>query len=601
MTGLPAGKNRRPAGLIPCAFLVAVTAALYANTLGGRFVWDDNLFAANQVYWRYDLRTIFFSLANGLEYQPVRDLSFLFDIALWGDRPFGFHLTNLLLFTANVLLVYGIAAVFYARFIKPDSEIKSGFVPLLTALLFAVHPLKSEVVAWVTQRNTLLATLFFLAALLCFLRYQEQGGRKYFILAGGAFFLAIFSKATVIILPLLLLLLMLIGKEAKWRRPGFWLPLLPFALLSVFGTMTHLAIARKTAVISAAYYGTLQERVAVALQIPFFYLQKTLLPSEISAFYVENFALSVSSPRVMISAALLATAAAAAWLLRNRFPELLLGGGWFIITLLPVSNLLATSPVVADRYLFLPSAGLAFMAAVLLSRLRLPPKGSVAVAILLLLPLAWLTFGRNRVWHDDIALWSDSAGRTPQVAGIWFNLGRAWHRTPQLGKAVDASLRAVSLDPADIKSLDNAATLFPSSRGSIATRHRFVRDLAAKLPPYPAGLSLLGYTSAKWEHPDAAEELLLNLLAVDSQSTELQLALANLYLQVGAPDRAVAIYSVIVKNGKGRGEAEFGLATIAVADGNQQDALRLLAIARSKGGVPEALLQGLSLQKASDS
>lgn len=593
MTIRTAGNSGRLAGFIPYALLALVTFALYANTLAGGFVWDDNLFTANQVYWRFDLRTILLSLANGLEYQPVRDLTFLADIALWGDRPFGFHLTNLLLFMATVLLVYRVAAALSARFVRAEEGWPAGLVPLLTALLFAVHPLRCEVVAWVTQRNTLLATFFFLLALLWFLRYQEKKAAKFLLLASGAFLLALLAKATVVVLPLLLLLLMMpAGGSDRWPSGRGWLPLLPFVLLAGAGAALHLTIARQTAVISAAYYGSLAERVAVALQVPFFYLQKTLLPRELTAFYAENFATVITAPQTVAAALVLAAAAAAAWLLRRRLPELLLGGGWFIITLLPVSNLFATSPVVADRYIYLPSVGLAFLAAVLCYRLCRRFKAAVVVGVLLV-PLALLTQNRNRVWHDDITLWSDSAARTPQVAGVWFNLGRAWHRTPRLGLALEAYLRAVSLDPADLKALDNAATLFPSTRGSLAERRELVRELAAKLPPQPAGLALLGYTPAGWQHPDAAEELFLNLLAVDTGSVALQLALANLYREVEAYDRAMAIYGDVVKSGQGRGEAEFGLAAIAAADGNRQEMARLLALARSKGGVPENLLRSI--------
>ena len=87
----------------------------------------------------------------------------------------------------------------------------------------------------------------------------------------------------------------------------------------------------------------------------------------------------------------------------------------------------------------------------------------------------------------------------------------------------------------------------------------------------------------------------MNLLATDNRSTSLQLALANLYLQVDASDRAAAIYAEIIKSGQGRGEAEFGLATIAAKNGNQPEAARLLAIAENRGGVPVTLL--LTLKK----
>jgi tetratricopeptide (TPR) repeat protein len=578
----PEGKYK----LAPYLLLSVVTVLLYANALSGGFVWDDNLFTANQVYWGFDLGKIFFSLANGLEYLPVRDLSYLFDIALWKGTPFGFHLTNLLLFVAIVILVYGLANRLTHFTRSADSSAPQWFVPLFTALVFAVHPLKSEVVAWITQRNTLLATLFFLISVSCFLRYREKEENKTLAVSLAVFILAILSKAIVVVLPLLLLFFMLLEKGSAWRQGKFWAPLVPFIVLAGAGAALHIAIARKTTVISVAYYGSFSERLAVAVQIPFFYLKKTLLPTDLSAFYTENFAQSLASPGVLLAAFVLAAVAALAWLLRKKFPEILIGGGWFMITLLPVSNLLATSPVAADRYLFLPSFGLAFTAAALVSRIRLQPKLVVSPILLILCLLAALTFKQNRLWHDDISLWRQTAAISPQVAGVWFNLGRALHRTPQLSLALEAYLRACRLDPANMKSLDNAASLFPSSRGSIAARHELVKSLAEQLPPYPAGLALIGYTEREWQHPDAAEELFLYLLSADRQSVTLQLALANLYRKLGAFDRAIPLYVEIAGSDKGRGEAEFGLAAIAAAKGNQQEKGRLLALAKEKGGVP---------------
>jgi len=576
-----------------CTILALVVILLYLNTLSGGFVWDDNLFTTNQVYWEFDFKKIFFSLANGLEYQPVRDLSYLFDIFVWRGSPFGFHLTNLLLFVAIVILAYNTAENLYTPLKEPEDIRPQWFVPLFAALLFAVHPLRTEVVAWATQRNTLLATLFFMLSCNFFLRYLEKGGKKAITLSLGSFFLAILSKATVVILPLLLLFFLFLRRGEEWRRKEFWLPLAPFIALSAAGVLLHVTIARKTEVISSAYYGTLQERLATALQIPLFYLKKSLFPVDISAFYAENFSLSLGSPRVLLSALLLAVMTIIAWMLRRRYPEILLGGGWFVITLLPVSNLLATSPVVADRYLFLPSFGLAFTAATLVSRIRLPLKFTVLLLLLVLSFFAQLTFSRNRIWHDDIALWNDTALRSPRVAGVWFNLGSAWHKTPQISMALESYLRAALLDPSDIRSLDNAAALFPASRGSIDSRRELVRSLAEQLPPYPAGLSLIGYTKGEWQHPDAAEELFLNLLATDNQSTSIRFALANLYRKLGAFDRATAIYSELAGSGLGRGEAEFGLAAIAAANGNRQEQMRLLAIAGNKGGVPQELLRKL--------
>lgn len=576
---------------IATALLVVVAVMLYANTLSGGFVWDDNLFTSNQAYWGFDFGKIFFSLANGLEYQPVRDLSYLVDIALWKGSPFGFHLTNLLLFVVIAVQVYKLAGRLALFPRQQENAPPRWFVPLLAALIFTIHPLKSEVVAWVTQRNTLLATLFFLFSVSFFLRYLEKSEKKMLALSLVSFILAIFSKAIVVTLPLLLLFLMLLQKGATWRKEKIWVALAPFFVVSGAAAGLYIVIARKTTVISGAYFGSCSERLAVALQIPFFYLKKTLLPTDVAAFYAENFARSLAAPPVLLAAFLLAVVIGVAWRLRNSFPEILIGGGWFMITLLPVSNLLATSPVAADRYLFLPSFGLAFSGAMLISRLPVPLKARSALALLILCFFAILTVQQNRIWHDDISLWRQTSQRSPHVAGVWYNLGRALQQTPQLGLALEAYLRALTLDPADAKALDNAAALFPSTRGSIAARHVLVQSLAAQLPPYPAGLSLIGYTELPWQQPDAAEELFLYHLNADRQSVPLQFALANLYRKLGAFDRAIPIYSRLTGSSRGHGEAEFGLASIAAIKGDMTEAVRLQALARAKGGVPEEMLK----------
>ena len=369
---------------------------------------------------------------------------------------------------------------------------------------------------------------------------------------------------------------------------------MPFFLLAAAGAALHLTIASRTQVISAAYFGSLQERLATALQVPFHYLWKTFWPIGLSAFYPDRFSRELLSLPVLAATMVLVAGAVATWRLRRRFPELLLGGGWFAITLLPVSNLFATSPVVADRYLFLPSGGLALLIAGLLCRLPLPRRRLAILVAVLLIPLGWLTVQRNLVWHSELSLWSDTVKRSPGVAAVWFNLGRAGQKTARPGLALEAYLRAISLDRANRLALDNAAGMFPASRGTIAERRQLAVDLAAKLPPYPAGLALLGYTPARWPDQGAVEELLLNLLAVENGSPELQLALANLYRQAGAVDRAAAVYNEASRLGVGNGAAELGLAALAGAAGDRATMERQLVAARSRGGVPETVIRAVA-------
>ena len=146
--------------LIILAFVVAV----FGVSTHFEFVWDDHvLLIGHDVYASFDLGRIFFSLANQVEYLPIRDVSYAVDYALWGENPFGFHLTNLTLYFLNAVFVYLMTLRLTPLLFSAGREMperKAGGVALLTTLLFAVHPVHSEPLSFISCRNVLLSGLF---------------------------------------------------------------------------------------------------------------------------------------------------------------------------------------------------------------------------------------------------------------------------------------------------------------------------------------------------------------------------------------------------------------------------------------------------------
>src|SRR6266568_3562313 len=206
-------------------FLFAVITAVFASSVQNDFVWDDKVFlVGNRVYRDFDLGRIFFSLANGLEYLPVRDISFALDFFIWGAKPFGFHLTNLILFFVNTIAIYFFTAevvLLLKHEHEPDTDHGIFTVPFLTALFFAVHPINNEAVYFITCRNVLLSALFFFLSLCLyvkFLRGAASGRWVYYCGALCCYLLSIFSKATSIILPLILLVLILVSRQRNIRQ-----------------------------------------------------------------------------------------------------------------------------------------------------------------------------------------------------------------------------------------------------------------------------------------------------------------------------------------------------------------------------------------------
>ncbi len=208
--------------------ILALTAIIFLNSLRNGFVCDDwILMVYNEVYRSFDLTRIFLSKANSFEYLPVRDITLALDARIWGMRPFGFHLTNLLLYLASLMFLF--------KMLKNLSDVvgeeKGDFIAFWGTLVFAVHPLHTEVVNFVAARNNILAALFlFLSFNVCI--DGVYGKKNYSLyLSAFLFILSLLSKASAIFYPFFLtVVFMLIPKKIISLRKKSLILLLFFAI-----------------------------------------------------------------------------------------------------------------------------------------------------------------------------------------------------------------------------------------------------------------------------------------------------------------------------------------------------------------------------------
>src|SRR5437867_198618 len=236
--------------LSPQAFpvLLALLATItFLPALGNGFVrWDDHVWLLGNPAYRglgwAQLRWMATSAVFG-QYLPVTWLTFGLDYAVWGMRPLGYHLTNVVLHAANAVLFFLVAMRLLAKAATPPEAARPAAA--VAALFFAVHPLRVEAVAWVMGRQHVLSAFFFLATVLLYLDACEaEGRRRRWLLAGSvaAYALALGSKAVVVTAPAILLLLDVYPLRRLPARPGAWLQRparriwiekLPYLLLAV--------------------------------------------------------------------------------------------------------------------------------------------------------------------------------------------------------------------------------------------------------------------------------------------------------------------------------------------------------------------------------
>lgn len=434
--------------------LVGAVIGVYANSLRNGFVWDDRIyFIGNPVYRSFDLKAIFFSLANGTEYLPIRDLTIALDYAIWGEWAAGFHLSNILYATAAVIGAF-IVTRQLLEFLGAAHELPSAdLVPLYTALCFALHPLQAQAFNWISCRSVLVSGGLVFATVSCYLRYLRQDGARRAIFLGAALVscvLAILGKATAIALPLLLLLLLLFSPKRNSGRE--YAALAPFfaAAAAIFWFFKKIALSDRTIGHEQYDLASWLERLGVACQIPFFYLKKVLIPFGLSADYDIRFSGDLGSGAAMLSLLALVVLVISSVAVRKRCPVWSAGFGWFLVTLLPVLNFYETTPVVADRYVFLPLYGVFLAASLLVVRGAERAGRRRAVHGFMLLLLLWwgsLTFGGNAVWRDDKSLWTDVIAASPGNIRGYYHLGQVYADEGEYGRAAELFWKVEALAP----------------------------------------------------------------------------------------------------------------------------------------------------------
>jgi tetratricopeptide (TPR) repeat protein len=391
--------------------------AVYVNTLGHDFVWDDLIALDSRIRFYRSPLDAFLEPPDirgfpGV-FRPLTFASFWLDQALWWRNAFGFHLTSVLLHALNGTLVYLLARAIGC----------TSVAALAGALLFAVHPIHTESVAWVTGRVDVLATTFALLATIAFVRVRARGVRGGRAVWGSAVaialcaFAAAASKEPGIAVPALLVVAATLPRAALARDRTVW----ACVAASIAGLATYLVLRHANRAGDDGHLGGLTPDGMWTLFRAFgFYVERLLLPIGLRAYVPE---VPGGADVIVFAIAGVGAAALLARAPRTRFAVL-----WILLTLAP-SMLVVLADIsvtkVAERYLYLPSVGLALLVAIALSR-PLPrravvPAAATTAAVLAL--LATVTVLRNPVWRDELTLWSDVTRQEHAFALPYMNLG----------------------------------------------------------------------------------------------------------------------------------------------------------------------------------
>ncbi|MGH7356042.1 MAG: tetratricopeptide repeat protein [Candidatus Rokuibacteriota bacterium] len=409
-----------------------VTALVFLPGLGNAWVaWDDGInFLENPHYrglGRAQLRWMFTSLDG--HWIPLTWLTLGFDYVVWGMRSGGYHLTSLAFHAANAGLAFATARRLLAAAGRRDPDAAEvGFGAAVAALVWAIHPLRAESVAWVTERRDVVSGFFTLLALLAWLRFCADGGRRWYRWSLAAFAAALMSKAIVVGLPVILLLLDRYPLR-RLDRLGVRRAVLekwPFFAMSAAAGLVAVVAHRHVGAFTPATALDWPGRVAVACYGIVFYVWKTLVPVNLSPLYELPHRVALLAWPWVGAVTAVAVLTLVAVRLRRRRPGIAIGWAIWLVALLPVLGLLHYGPhLAADRNTYLAGLTAAMLiggaAAAGLARARARytgtsiPAAVVAVAVSVSLGLGALTLKQVLVWRDSETLWRHAVRVSPSA------------------------------------------------------------------------------------------------------------------------------------------------------------------------------------------
>lgn len=545
--------------LILCLLLVAGTFVLYSRVFHAGFLrYDDDRYVVENPYVRSGLHwntvTWAFTTFEQANWHPLTWLSHALDSQLFGMNPFGHHFINLLLHAANVMLLFLLL------------QWLTGYTgcSLAVAVLFAVHPVNVESVAWIAERKTLLCMFFFLLTLLAYVRFVRSPNVARYVAVLVGFAMALLSKPMAITLPFTLLLLDywplgrwrsrnaadIRGSFIPERRSNSWLVVekLPLFAMSAASAVLTMKAQRAGGAVGVKYSTLAHLQNAIVSYV--LYIEKFVWPSRLAALYPYP---QDGWPNTVVLGAAASLIVVTGLVLKYRDRGYLFWGWFFYLgTMVPMIGLVQVgNQAMADRYAYLPFVGLFVMVvwgiAELASRFAIR-KYVFASALMVVSGFCAVTYRQLAYWHDDFSLWSHALAVTSRNFVAEDNFGNALINAGKYDEGIAHFRNAAEIEPGDPVSEVNLG-IYAQQHGDLqqaAARYQYALQLASDPQVRAAAYANLGGVYYALHEYQRAQDSFASALRLGSRNPFIFLHMGLMAQKVDDWNDAIRYYATYV-------------------------------------------------------
>ncbi|MFZ4439371.1 MAG: tetratricopeptide repeat protein [Syntrophales bacterium] len=587
---------------------------IYSNTFRVPFLFDDEFVIVENSGVK-DLGNINGSFSGN---RSLGFLTFALNYKLHGLHVVGYHVVNLLIHLLNALLVYALVALtlrtpYGALHLQEEgagfgSAVISRWLALLAALLFVSHPVQTQAVTYIAQRFASLATLFYLASLVMYIKARELGpsgkaGYAFYAVSLFSAVLAMRTKEIAFTLPVVIILYELMFFKGDMKRRFYHLvpflltmSLIPLTMMgwqgpaagTGFSGIEELTRSAGAASVSRWDYLNTQFRVIVT------YLRLLFFPVNQNLDYDYPIYRSFFDPAVMLSFLfLLAMFCLGIYLFyksshEERFDGFYLrivsfGIFWFFVTLSVESSIIPIKDVIFEHRLYLPSvgffmaflAGMAFVKVRLAERTRVFEQMFIPVLVLAVLGLSLSAYARNRVWQDGITLWEDVVRKSPDKSRVHYGLGTKYAERDRYDDAIREYREAIRLYPDHLAAISEIGSIY-NRQGRV---DEAIREYQAALKLDPSSAEVhnnLGVAYKKQNRFDDAIREYQAVLRLKPHDAMARNNLGALYQELGKLDDAIREYRAAINSDIHHGRAYHSLGNLYLKMGKTEESRPLL-------------------------
>lgn len=565
------------------------TFLVYLPALNNDFVnWDDDKYVyENNKIGTIDLNFLKWVLTTEVAglWHPLTMFSYAVDYAFWGLYPFGYHLTNNLLHSLDTLLVFLLTVQLVMKISDGSGLSKALIIAGITSLLFGIHPIHVESVAWVSERKDVLSSFFYLLSLIAYLKYTSSIALKRYILYGACFIffvLSLLSKPMAVSLPAVLLILdfyplgrlKIVGDLKRSLTEK-----LPFVLMSLlFSVITILTHHSRGGLASSEMFPIIG-RILVSMYVYIFYLTKIMLPLVLAPFYPYPSEINFFSFEYLGSLiSLITITLICIWALKasKLFLAIWL---YYIVTLIPVIGIVKVGlQAAADRYTYLPSIGLFLIvgSGVWYCYENFFKKHYMKIIVAMFIVFGILAIKTNKqitIWRDSLTLWSYEVRIFPDSdLPAYLNLCSAYLEVGDYKQALENCDKAIKIDPKDPNAYINRGLVYDSLGDYQAAIADFNKAIDLN-PQDAAPYSNLAITYNNLGQLDNAIKALNVALRLQPDDPIVHNNLGNAYFAKGLLDDAVREYLITLTITPDYVDARYNLGLVYISQGRSHEAI----------------------------